>query len=303
MYRDLPWISLSLLLWTVVRCKQDSHHQHHHGRSGPAQTPDGAAVDGGIIKEKNIPRSLTIDEMEHIIRLRHQELVLVYFPDTERFMNLNRLFKRWLLSLSVLNVNDVTDIFDEKHSDTPDGTLKNPEGWVTNLLSDPERRVVLVTSKLAYECLVGHVRRGRDLPRFPNHEPHRVVLASLLKLLDSEMFRGNYRRLICVRYEDLKICDRRYGSESFNIVPGTEYLLPQHLEDVARWVHPIEAKPGLWAEHRPEVKQFMDALKEYRHHEVGGRESCHCEWLFAKTLFTFSQCAKYFYNIFIIVSS
>ena len=52
----------------------------------------------------------------------------------------------------------------------------------------------------------------------------------MLRFLDSEMFRGNYRRLICVRYEDLKICDRRYGSESFNIVPGTEYLLPQHLE-------------------------------------------------------------------------
>ena len=50
------------------------------------------------------------------------------------------------------------------------------------------------------------------------------------------MFRGNYRRLICVRYEDLKICDRRYGSESFNIVPGTEYLLPQHLEDIARFL-------------------------------------------------------------------
>jgi hypothetical protein len=174
--------------------------------------------------------------MEHIIRLRHQELVLVYFPDTERFMGLNGLLRNWLLSLTVLNVNDVTDIFDEKYTDGPDGILKNPDGWVSNLLSDPERRVILVTSKLAHECLV-HMRKGLDPPKFPNSgTAHSKVLFSMLKFLDSEMFRGNYRRLICVRYEDLKICDRRYGSESFNIVPGTEYLLPQHLEDIARFL-------------------------------------------------------------------
>ena len=174
--------------------------------------------------------------MEHIIRLRHQELVLVYFPDPERYMGLNRLLRDWLLSLSLLNVNDVTDIFDEKYTDGPDGILKDPDGWVSNLLSDPERRVILVTSKLAHECLV-HMRKGLDPPKFPNSETaHSKVLFSLLKFLDSEMFRGNYRRLICVRYEDLKICDRRYGSESFNIVPGTEYLLPQHLEDIARFL-------------------------------------------------------------------
>ena len=70
------------------------------------------------------------------------------------------------------------------------------------------------------------------------------------------------------RYEDLKICDRRYGSESFNIVPGTEYLLPQHLEDIARWIHPIEARPGLWADHRPQVRALMEYIKDYRHREV-----------------------------------
>ena len=205
--------------------------------------------------------------MEHISRLRQQEIVLVYFPDTERFKDLNNLFKNWLLSLTVLNVNDVTDIYDEKYSDGPDGILKNPDGWVSNLLSDPERRVILVTSKLAHECL-GHLRKGIAPPRFPGCEAHSQVLFSLLKFLDSEMFMGNYRRLMCVRYEDLKICDRRYGSEAFNIVPGTEYLLPQHLEDVARWIHPVEARPGLWAEHRPQVRQLLDALRQYRHHEV-----------------------------------
>jgi hypothetical protein len=30
--------------------------------------------------------------------------------------------------------------------------------------------------------------------------------------------RGNYRNLICVRYEDLKICSRQYSSEAFNLV-------------------------------------------------------------------------------------
>lgn len=248
------FLSLLLLLWTVVKCKKE-------------QTTPNSSPEPELIKEKNIPRSLTIDEMEHICRLRHQELVLVYFPDTERFKDLNRLFKNWLLSLSILNVNDVTDVYDEKFTEGPDGILENPDGWVSNLLSDQERRVILVTSKLAYECLV-HLRKGLAPPKFPNYEAHSQLLFSILKLLDSEMFRGNYRRLMCVRYEDLKICDRRYGSESFNIVPGTEYLLPQHLEDVARWIHPVEAKPGLWAEHRPQVRNLLDSLKQYRHHEV-----------------------------------
>ena len=214
-------LSLLLLLWTVVKCKKE------HTSPNPSPEPE-------LIKNKNIPRSLTIDEMEHICRLRQQEIVLVYFPDTERFKEINRLFKNWLLSLSTLNVNDVTDIYDEKYTEGPDGTLNNPDGWVSNLLGDPERRVVLVTSKLAYECLI-HQRKGLAPPKFPSYETHSRVLFSILKYLDSDMFQGNYRRLICVRYEDLKICDRKYGSESFNIVPGTEYLLPQHLEDVARY--------------------------------------------------------------------
>jgi hypothetical protein len=39
------------------------------------------------------------------------------------------------------------------------------------------------------------------------------------------------------------------------------------LEDVARWIHPIEAKPGLWAEHRPQVKSLLESIKAYRNHE------------------------------------
>ena len=158
----------------------------------------------------------------------------MYFPDTEKFKNLNRMFKDWLQSLNILNVNHVTDIYDEKYADGQDGILKNPDTWVSNLLSDQERRVVLVTSRLAFECLL-HLRKGLAPPPFPGDAAYSQLLVSMLATLDSDMFKGNYRRLICVRYEDLKICDRRYGSESFNIVPGTEYLLPQHLEDIARF--------------------------------------------------------------------
>ena len=248
---------LALLLWIVVKCAQD---QVSSLSSSPEPEKD-------IYKNKNMPRSLTIDEMEHICRLRQQELILLYFPDTEMFKTLNRRFRDWLLSLNILNVNDVIDIYDEKFSDSPDGFLKNPDGWVSNLLSDPERRVVLVTSKLAYECLI-HMRKGLDPPKFPENDNYSKLLVHILKYLDSDMFKGNYRRLICVRYEDLKICDRRYGSESFNIVPGTEYLLPQHLEDIARWIHPVEARPGLWADHRPQVRHLMEYIKDYRLREV-----------------------------------
>ena len=86
---------------------------------------------------------------------------------------------------------------------------------------------------------------------------------SLTQYLDREM-RGNYRNLICVRYEDLKICDRQYSSEAFNIVPGTEYVLPQHLEDVYRWIHPRNPDPDCWSERRHEVRELLDAMRKYR---------------------------------------
>ena len=253
---------LTCLLWIVVKCTRD-----HVSSLSSSPEPE-----KDIYKNKNMPRSLTIDEMEHICRLRQQELILVYFPDTEMFKTLNRRFRDWLMSLNILNVNDVIDIYDEKFSDSPDSFLNNPDGWVSNLLSDPERRVVLVTSKLAYECLI-HMRKGLDPPKFPENDTYSKLLVHILKYLDSDMFKGNYRRLICVRYEDLKICDRRYGSESFNIVPGTEYLLPQHLEDIARWIHPVEARPGLWADHRPQVRGLLEYIKDYRVREVRSGDS------------------------------
>ena len=71
--------------------------------------------------------------------------------------------------------------------------------------------------------------------------PH-LALNRAIAYIEREM-RGNYRNLICVRYEDIKICARDYSSEAFNIVPGTEYVLPQHLEDVYRWIHPRNPRP------------------------------------------------------------
>jgi hypothetical protein len=269
-------VCLLALLWVVVKCAREP--------------PAGCSPEPDLLKPEmgaNMPRSLTIDEMEHICRLRQQEIVLVYFPDTEKFKNLNGMFKDWLQSLNILNVNHVTDIYDEKFTEGPDGVLKSPDSWVADLLADPERRVVLVTSRLAYECLV-HQRKGLAPPAFPGHEPYSALLASLLKVLDSDLFRGNYRRLICVRYEDLKICDRRYGSESFNIVPGTEYLLPQHLEDIARWIHPVEARPGLWADHRPQVRALLECIKAYRHQEVSSYLHITDYTLVSRT--TFSPC-------------
>ena len=280
---------LCCLLWIVVKCAQDQV------TSSLSSSPE---PEKEIYKNKNMPRSLTIDEMEHICRLRNQEVILVYFPDTEMFKNLNRRFRDWLMSLNILNVNDVIDIYDEKFSDSPDGFLKNPDGWVSNLLSEPERRVVLVTSKLAYECLI-HMRKGLDPPKFPENDNYSKLLVHILKYLDSDMFRGNYRRLICVRYEDLKICDRRYGSESFNIVPGTEYLLPQHLEDIARWIHPVEARPGLWADHRPQVRRLMEYIKDYRLREVRVRHREHLYYLKISEILEFKNNSVYsFFLIF-----
>ena len=75
--------------------------------------------------------------------------------------------------------------------------------------------------------------------------------------------RGNYRNLICVRYEDIKICARDYSSEAFNIVPGTEYVLPQHLEDVYRWIHPRNPRPEVVYIFNLFVRNFFQDLLEF----------------------------------------
>jgi hypothetical protein len=234
------FISLALLMWTVVQCSRK--------RPGtPIMPPP---------MKKPPPRSLTEDDLEHISRLPSQEIVLVYFPDTKRFKELNRRFRNWLVTL---NVNDVKDIYDEKCSED---VLKDPEGWVRETLGGPEKRIILVCSRLAYECLAT-VKKGISSPKFVETDPHFGLLTRAIMYLDREM-RGNYRNLICVRYEDLKICDRQYSSEAFNIVPGTEYVLPQHLEDVYRWIHPIDTNPECWSERRLEVRELLDSMRKYR---------------------------------------
>ena len=187
--------------------------------------------------------------------MQHLQISLFF----SRFKELNRKLRDWLITL---DVNDVKDIYDEKCSED---VLKDPEGWVRNALAGPEKRIILVCSKLAYECLIC-VKRGISSPKFVETDPHFGLLTRTIMYLDREM-RGNYRNLICVRYEDLKICSRNYSSEAFNIVPGTEYVLPQHLEDVYRWIHPRDPKPECWNENRPEVRTLLDYIRQYRHHD------------------------------------
>lgn len=234
-------VSLGLLMWTVIQCSKKKPET-------PVQQPI-----------KKPPRSLTEDDLEHISRLPSQEIVLVYFPDTKRFKELNRKFRNWLVTL---DVNDVKDIYDEKCSEE---VLKDPESWVRKTLGGPEKRIILVCSRLAYECLIT-VKKGIASPKFTESDPHFGLLTRSIQYLDREM-KGNYRNLICVRYEDLKICNRQYSSEAFNIVPGTEYVLPQHLEDVYRWIHPRDPKPESWSETRYEVQELLLYMKKYRHHD------------------------------------
>ncbi len=254
------FLSLALLMWTVIQCSKKKPGTPLITSNGSGSAPGNSReAKEALLVKKPPPRSLTEDDLEHISRLPSQEIILVYFPDTTRFKDLNRKLRDWLITL---NVNDVKDIYDEKCSED---VLKDPENWVRQTLGGPEKRIILVCSKLAYECLLC-VKRGISSPKFVESDPHFGLLTRTIQYLDREM-RGNYRNLICVRYEDLKICSRNYSSEAFNIVPGTEYVLPQHLEDVYRWIHPIDPRPEYWAEDRPEVRILLDSIRQYRHHD------------------------------------
>ena len=272
------FLSLALLMWTVIQCSKGKNQGSPINTSGQNGgnlmngSTDSNSRDALILK-KAVPKSLTEDDLEHISRLPSQEIVLVYFPDTKRFKDLNRKLRNWLITL---DVNDVKDIYDEKCSEE---VLKNPDQWVRDTFGGPEKRIILVCSRLAYECLHSVKRRsGIDTissymsnkplsPRFVETDPHFGLLTRAISYIDREM-RGNYRNLICVRYEDIKICARSYSSEAFNIVPGTEYVLPQHLEDIYRWIHPRNPRPEYWSpDARPEVRELLDMMRQYRHHD------------------------------------
>ena len=47
--------------------------------------------------------------------LQMQEIVLIHFPDTEKFRELNNKFRDWLASLS--SVREVIDVNDDKYSE------------------------------------------------------------------------------------------------------------------------------------------------------------------------------------------
>ena len=167
--------SLLLLCWTIVQCSKKRPGTpilEHHGPP---------------IK-KQPPRSLTEDDLEHISRLPSQEIVLVYFPDTRRFKELNRKFRDWLVTL---DVNDVKDIYDEKCSEE---VLKDPEGWVRETLGGPEKRIILVCSRLAYECLAT-VKRGISSPKFVETDPHFGLLTRAIQgCVDLTSFRDSVTR-------------------------------------------------------------------------------------------------------------
>ena len=112
--------SLALLMWTIIQCSKKKP-------GTPLITSNGSNTASNTVK-KPPPRSLTEDDLEHISRLPSQEIVLVYFPDTTRFKELNRKLRNWLVTL---DVNDVKDIYDEKCSED---VLKDPESWVRKTL-------------------------------------------------------------------------------------------------------------------------------------------------------------------------
>lgn len=117
--------SLGILAWMVIKCSKKK-----------PGTPLITQSQIGMMKKPT--RSLTEDDLAHISRLPSQEIVLVYFPDTNRFKELNRKLRNWLITL---DVNDVKDIYDEKATEE---VLRNPEQWVKEALAGPEKRIILV---------------------------------------------------------------------------------------------------------------------------------------------------------------
>ena len=109
------FLSLALLMWTVIQCSKGKSHGSPISTSGQngnlLNGRTGSNSRDALILKKAVPKSLTEDDLEHISRLPSQEIVLVYFPDTKRFKELNRKLRNWLITL---DVNDVKDIYDEK---------------------------------------------------------------------------------------------------------------------------------------------------------------------------------------------
>ena len=185
------------------------------------------------------------------------KILLLYSPDTDAFKELQAAFKSFL-ELACHCV--VLDFFDEQ-------LLKeiafDPEAWLTNLLSDPDFKVVVVCSEGAFKrqqaLLSGEVL---NIPK--SGSALDGLFSAGLKFFQSR-HAYDYNRLALLRYEMLALSGEQFRLAE--MVPNREFLVPTQLHELFCWIHaydPLDLLGKPWDRYHLELQLLQDALKEAR---------------------------------------
>ena len=185
------------------------------------------------------------------------KILLLYSPDSGSFKELQTAFKSFL-ELACHCV--VLDLFDEELLQT---IAFDPELWLTNLLKDPDFKVIVICSEGAFKrhqaLLKGEVLNIPDA----NNTLDGLFSAGLKFITDHHAY--DYGRLALARYEMLARTASEFRLQ--DMVPNREFLVPTQLHDLFCWIHaydPLDLLGKPWDRYHLELQLLTDALRKAR---------------------------------------
>ncbi|TRY79228.1 hypothetical protein TCAL_17049 [Tigriopus californicus] len=184
------------------------------------------------------------------------KILLLYSPDTKLFKDLQNSFKSFLEEACHCSV---LDLFDEELFQT---IAFDPELWLSNLLHDPDFKIVIICSEGAYKRQQA-LLKGEVLNIPSNTTMDGLFSAGIKFIQDKHAY--DYNRLALARYEMLSLSGPEFRLQE--MVPNREFLVPTQLHELFCWIHgynPLDLLGKPWDRYHLELQLLQDDLKAVR---------------------------------------
>jgi len=190
------------------------------------------------------------------------KILLLYSPDTKLFRELQESLKSFL---EVACHCIVLDLFDEDLFAT---IAYDPEAWLTNLLDDPDFKVIVIESQGAYKRYQSLA--GKEVLNIPEPGALGGLFSAALAFFLRRRERADPSRLALARYETLPLSAGDFSLPSLaprESALTREFLVPTELHEFFCWVHghdPLDLLGKPWDRYHLELQLLTDALKRAR---------------------------------------
>lgn len=184
------------------------------------------------------------------------KILLLYSPDSKLFKDLQSSLKSFLeMACHCI----VLDLFDEELFQS---IAFDPELWLTNLLQDPDFKIIIICSEGAFKRQQSLL--NGEVLNIPENSTLDGLFSAGLKFIQ-EQHAYDYNRLALARYEMLHLTSPEFRLQE--MVPNREFLIPTQLHDLFCWIHsydPLDLLGKPWDRYHLEWQLLTDALKQTR---------------------------------------